>query len=158
MFFIDARIGIKMNNAILTNKSITELLKKISQVLSVLSIEELSQAIGDILIKQDKKDSNLQTLINIVCTEYNVSNKSLFEKYSRDKIYSAKITLFVLMNKHLGMSKRKIAKYFRTYPNSVNVAIAHFDTINPERFKTDKDFLKKYKVCLSKFLETIYNE
>ena len=147
-----------MNNTIPVNKNITELLKKISEVLSVLSIDELNQAISEILLKKDKNNANVQSLINIVCTEYNVASKSLYEKYSRDTIYSAKITLFVLMNKHLGMSKRKIAKQFRTYPNSVNVAIAHFDNINPEKFKTDKDFLEKYKLCLGKFLESVCHE
>ena len=124
----------------------------------MLSIDELNQAISEILLKKDKNNANLQSLINIVCTEYNIAYKSLYEKYSRDPIYSAKITLFVLMNKHLGMSKRKIAKQFRTYPNSVNVAIAHFDNINPEKFKADKDFLEKYKLCLSKFLESVCHE
>ena len=92
-----------MNNTIPVNKKITELIKKISEVLSVLSIDELNQAISEILLKKDKNNANLQSLINIVCTEYNIAYKSLYEKYSRDPIYSAKITLFVLMNKHLGM-------------------------------------------------------
>jgi hypothetical protein len=28
----------------------------------------------------------------------------------------------------------------------------------PDKFKADKDFLEKYKLCLSKFLEQVTNE
>ena len=158
MFLIAHKKQLRMNKAIELNKNISSLLKKISEVLSVLSIDELNQAIGEILLNNEKDNDNIQKLTNIVCVEYNVASKSLYEKYSRNEIYQAKITLYVLIHKHLGVSKRKISKQFRTYPNSVNVAISHFDKLMPDKFKADKDFLEKYKLCLSKFLEQVTNE
>ena len=59
------------------------------------------------------------------------------------------------MNKHIGMSRRSIAKLFDTFPNSVNVAVIHFEKLNPEKFKEDKDFLIKYQNCLTSFLQKI---
>jgi len=147
-----------MNNVLEVNKNINVLLKKITEVLSILPIDEVIEAISNILLNKEKHANNLEMATNIVCVEFNVSQKTFFEKYSRNEIYQAKITLFVLLNKHLGISKRKIAQKFRTYPNSVNVAISHFEKLMPDKFKRDKEFLDKYKVCLSKLLEKISHE
>jgi len=132
--------------------AVRTLLKNISEGLSVLSIDELNSAIAEILIKKKAKNQDIEQIITIVCKEFKISRKSLKEKYSRDSIYQAKIILFVIMNKHLGMSKRSVAKVFDVFPNSVNVAVTHFDKLNPEKFKIDNDFSIKYQKCLTQFL------
>ena len=137
------------------NSAVSTLLKNISEGLSVLSIDELNKAIAEILIKKKEKTHDVEQLFTIVCKEFKLSRKALKEKYSRNAIYSAKIILFVIMNKHLGMSRRSIAKLFDTFPNSVNVAVVHFDKLNPERFKEDKDLLVRYQKCLTQFLTKI---
>jgi chromosomal replication initiation ATPase DnaA len=137
------------------NSAVSTLLKNISEGLSVLSIDELNKAIAEILIKKKEKTQDVEQLFTIVCKEFKLSRKALKEKYSRNAIYSAKIILFVIMNKHLGMSRRSIAKLFDTFPNSVNVAVVHFDKLNPERFKEDKDLLVRYQKCLTQFLTKI---
>jgi hypothetical protein len=137
------------------HKSVSSLLKNISDGLSILSIDELSKAISDIVIKKKSNVGDLDKLYQIVCVQYDVSKKSLSEKYSRGNIYYAKITLWTIMNKHLGISKRKIASMFETYPNAVNVAIAYFDKLNPQKFKADDTFLSKYQLCLNNFYQQI---
>lgn len=137
------------------SSAVSTLLKNISDGLSVLSIDELNNAIAEILIKKKEKTKDVEQLISIVVAEFKISRKALKEKYSRDNIYSAKIILFVIMNKHIGMSRRSIAKLFDTFPNSVNVAVIHFEKLNPEKFKEDKDFLIKYQNCLTSFLQKI---
>jgi len=137
------------------SSAVSTLLKNISDGLSVLSIDELNKAIAEILIKKKEKTKDVEQLISIVVAEFKISRKALKEKYSRDNIYSAKIILFVIMNKHIGMSRRSIAKLFDTFPNSVNVAVIHFEKLNPEKFKEDKDFLIKYQNCLTSFLQKI---
>jgi chromosomal replication initiation ATPase DnaA len=137
------------------SSAVSTLLKNISEGLSVLSIDELNKAIAEILIKKKEKTQDVELLFTIVCKEFKISRKALKEKYSRNAIYSAKIILFVIMNKHLGMSRRSIAKLFDTFPNSVNVAVVHFDKLNPEKFKEDKDFLVQYQKCLTQFLTKI---
>lgn len=141
-----------------TKKQVSTLLKNISAGLSIMSIEELNSAISETLMKKRERTSDIEVLKNIVCKEYNVSKKALFEKYSRGSIYNCKITLFVIMHKHLGLSKRSIALMFKNAPNSVNMAIKYFTTLNPEKFKADREFSKKYQVCLSKFLSKISND
>ena len=59
------------------------------------------------------------------------------------------------MNKHIGLSRRSIAKLFDTFPNSVNVAVTHFETLNPDRFKPDQELSIKYQKCLTQFLQKI---
>jgi chromosomal replication initiation ATPase DnaA len=137
------------------SSAVSTLLKNISDGLAVLSIDELNKAIAEILIKKKEKTKDVEQLISIVVAEFKISRKALKEKYSRDNIYSAKIILFVIMNKHIGMSRRSIAKLFDTFPNSVNVAVIHFEKLNPEKFKEDKDFLIKYQNCLTSFLQKI---
>jgi chromosomal replication initiation ATPase DnaA len=137
------------------SSAVSTLLKNISDGLSVLSIDELNKAISEILVKKKEKAKDVEQLIEIVCKEFKLSKKALKEKYSRNNIYSAKIILFVIMNKHIGMSKRSIAKLFDTFPNSVNVAVIHFEQMNPEKFKADKDFLVIYQKCLTNFLQKI---
>ena len=137
------------------SSAVSTLLKNISDGLSVLSIDELNRAISEILVKKKEKTKDVEQLIEIVCKEFKISQKALKEKYSRNNIYSAKIILFVIMNKHIGMSKRSIAKLFDTFPNSVNVAVIHFEQMNPEKFKDDKDFLVIYQKCLTSFLQKI---
>lgn len=137
------------------SSAVSTLLKNISEGLSVLSIDELNKAIAEILIKKKEKTADVEMLIGIVCKEFKISRKALQEKYSRNSIYSAKIILFVIMNKHIGMSKRSIAKWFNTFPNSVNVAIIHFEKLNPEKFKEDKEFCVRYQKCLTQFLTKI---
>lgn len=137
------------------SSAVSVLLKNISDGLSVLSVDELNKAISEILVKKKEKTKDVELLIEIVCKEFKITKKALKEKYSRDNIYSAKIILFVIMNKHIGMSKRSIAKLFETFPNSVNVAVIHFEQMNPEKFKNDKDFLVIYQKCLSSFLQKI---
>jgi hypothetical protein len=137
------------------HKSVSSLLKNISDGLSMMSIDELSKAISDLVIKKKSNVGDLDKLYNIVCVEYDVSKKSLNEKYSRGNIYFAKITLWTIMNKHLGISKRKIASMFETYPNAVNVAISYFEKLNPQKFKADDKFLSKYQVCLNEFYQQI---
>ena len=132
--------------------SVSKLLKSISDGLNILSLEELNVAISEILLKKKDKSGDIDQLINIVCKDFKITKKALKEKYSRDNTYSAKITLFVIMNKHLGMSKRSIAKIFNAFPNAINVAINHFENLNTEKFKTDNDFMIKYQNCLSQFL------
>lgn len=139
------------------NKDVEQLLKNISDGLSVLSLQELNSAIEMIVIKkrQSEKPKDLDRLFDVVCNEYKISKKALFEKYSRGNVYQAKITMFTIMNKTLGISKRTISKIFQTFPNSVNVGIKYFVNLNPERFVSDKDFLTRYQRCLTKFLEKI---
>jgi chromosomal replication initiation ATPase DnaA len=141
------------------NRSVTSavstLLKNISDGLSVLSLDELNKAISEILIKKKEKSQDIDQLTSIVCKEFKISKKAIKEKYSRNNIYSAKIILFVIMHKHIGLSRRSIAKLFDTFPNSVNVAITHFEKMNPERFKSDQEFLVKYQKCLTQFLQKI---
>lgn len=141
------------------NRSVTQavstLLKNISDGLSVLSLDELNKAISEILIKKKEKSKDIEQLTSIVCKEFKISRKALKEKYSRNNIYSAKIILFVIMNKHIGLSRRSIAKLFDTFPNSVNVALNHFEKLNPEKFKADQEFLIKYQKCLTQFLQKI---
>ena len=138
-----------------TKKQVSALLKNISYGLSILSLDELNLAISETLMKKREKTNDLEVLKNIVCKEYNVSKKALLEKYSRGSTYDCKITLFVIMHKHLGMSKRSIALMFKNAPNSVNVGINYFNGLNPEKFKKDAEFSKKYQICLQNFLSKI---
>ena len=141
-----------------TKKQVSALLKNISVGLSIMSLDELNSAISETLMKKREKTNDIEVLKNIVCKEYNVSKKALFEKYSRGSIYNCKITLFVIMHKHLGISKRSIANLFKNAPNSVNMAIKFFTNLNPDKFKADQEFSKKYQICLSKFLSKISND
>jgi len=136
-------------------QAVSSLLKNISNGLKYLSVDELNKAITEILVKKKEKKEDLEILYVIVCKEFSVSRKAFLEKYSRGNIYNAKITLYVIMNTHLGMSKRSIAKHFLVLPNSVNVGISIFEKLNPERFKEDAIFQKKYHKCLSNFLQKI---
>jgi hypothetical protein len=138
-----------------TKNAVSLLLKNISDGLSVLSISELNQAISEILIKKKEKTKDLELLYDVVCNEFSVTRKSLKEKYTRGNISTAKTILYVIMNKHLGMSKRSIAISFSAYPNSVNVAVNYFDNLNPEKIKPDNIFYQSYQKCLTKFLQKI---
>jgi hypothetical protein len=135
--------------------AVSSLLKNISNGLKYLSVEELNKALTEILIKKKEKKEDLAILYQVVCKEYSVSTKAFTEKYSRGNIYNAKITLYVIMNTHLGMSKRSIAKHFSVLPNSVNAGIQIFDRLEPEKFKEDAVFHKKYHKSLSSFLQKI---
>ena len=139
------------------NKEVEQLLKNISDGLTVLSLPELNSAIEMIVIKkrQSEKPKDIDKLFEVICSEYKISKKALFEKYSRGDIYQAKIVVFTIMNKTLGISKRTISKIFQTYPNTVNVGIKYFNSLNPEKFSTDKQFLGKYQKCLHKFLQKL---
>ena len=79
------------------SSAVSTLLKNISDGLSVLSIDELNNAIAEILIKKKEKTKDVEQLISIVVAEFKISRKALKEKYSRDNIYSAKIILFVII-------------------------------------------------------------
>jgi chromosomal replication initiation ATPase DnaA len=137
------------------SSAVSTLLKNIADGLSVLSIDDLNKAIAQILIRNKSKSTDIEQLFSIICKEYKITKKALMEKYSRDSVYHAKITLFVIMNQQIGMSRRSIAKLFDTFPNSVNVGINIFDKMNPEKFKEDKDFMSRYQKCLSSFLNKI---
>jgi hypothetical protein len=146
-----------MNNQPEENGDIGVLLKNISDGLSVLSLAELNEEIAKIVRKkmQSERLGDLDNLFLVVCSEFSVSKPALYHKYSRSKVYQAKITMYAIMNTTLGMSRRSIAKIFEVFPNSVNVGINYFRDLNPERFPSDKSFLVKYQRCLAKFLEKI---
>jgi hypothetical protein len=139
------------------NKEVEQLLKNISDGLTVLSLTELNSAIEMIVIKkrQSEKPKDIDRLFEVICSEYKITKKALFEKYSRGDIYQAKIVVFTIMNKTLGISKRTISKIFQTYPNTVNVGVKYFNSLNPEKFADDNQFLVNYQKCLQKFLQKL---
>lgn len=138
------------------NKDVTFLLKNISDGLKIFSIQELNQALVEILRKNRSKNvSDVDFLVSCVCQEMKISRSAVFEKYTRDETYHAKIIIFIIINEHYGWSHRKIAKKFGVFQNSVSVGIKFYKNLNPEKIKSDKEFLDKYHRCLSVFLEKI---
>jgi hypothetical protein len=136
-------------------QAVSSLLRNISNGLKYLSVEELNKAITEILVKKKEKKADLEVLYSVVSKEFSITRKAFLEKYSRGNLYNAKITMYVIMNNHLGLSKRAIAKHFSVLPNSINTGIQIFDKLNPEKFKEDAIFQKKYHKCLSNFLQKI---
>lgn len=138
------------------SKDVSVLLKNISDGLKIFSIQELNQALVEILRKNRSKNiTDVDFLLMVICQELKVNKTAIFEKYTRGDIYHAKIILFVIINEHFGWSNRKIAGQFGVFPNAVNVAIKFYKDLNPDRIKSDKEFLEKYHRCLSVFLEKI---
>lgn len=135
------------------------LVKNISEGLEVLSLPELNEAIASVVRKQRQKQismpKNVDRLFEVVCSEFRISKQALFEKYSRGQLYQAKITMYAIMHNALGISRRSISKIFNSYPNSINVGVKYYTNLNPEKIKSDKDFLIKYHKCLSTFLQKI---
>lgn len=130
-------------------------LKAVSDGLKILSPEELSEAISDFHLKKTASPKNIQTLINVVCREYQVSRDSINEKYTRGSVYHAKVVIYNILKESFGWSNRKIAHEFDVYYNAVNVAINFKKDLNIDRIASDREFLDKYNHCLSIFLEQI---
>ena len=140
-----------------TEKSIAKLLKNIAVGLQKYKIEELNEAICKIIVKKENQKEEIDYVIKIVSDQFSITTRTLKTSRSRGEIQQARKLAYCLLHYSLGLSIRQIAVIFNRWHNSVAAALRQYKEHNPTKFRIDKDFENKFKLCQKNLLEHISN-
>lgn len=135
------------------NNEIEKLLKNIQEGLKRYSVKELNQAIISFLNKKEDKLDEIEFILRIVSSEYNISIHTLKKENARGLIQEAKQIAYCLLHFNLGLSTRYIAKrVFFNWHTSVYSGIKRFKEIDIN-LKQDREFMEKYQLLNQKMIE-----
>ena len=133
------------------------LLSNIQKGLKEFSIKELNEAIILFLNKKSDKSIEINYILEIVASEYNISVKKLKAKHSRGLDQEAKQIAYCLLHLDLDLSTRYISRrIFMNNHNSLAIGIRKLKQAD-KNHKIDLMFIKKYELLKSKFINNFSN-
>jgi len=134
-------------------KEIELLLKNIQEGLKKYSVKELNDAIITFLNKKEDKSQEIDYVFQIVCEEYQTNIRTLKKNNIRGILQEAKQIVYCILHFNLGLSTRYIAeKIFSNWHTSVHTGIRRYKGSNIN-LKQDREFLQKYELLSTKFIE-----
>jgi hypothetical protein len=139
-------------------KEIELLLKNIQEGLKKYSVKELNEAIISFLNKKEDKSKEIDYVFQIVCEEYNTNTRTLKKNNIRGVLQEGKQIIYCILHFNLGLSTRYIAeKVFSNWHTSVHTGIRRFKS-SDINLKQDREFLQKYHLLSTKFIENFSKE
>jgi chromosomal replication initiation ATPase DnaA len=137
-------------------KEIEILLKNIQEGLKKYSLKELNEAIVEFFNKKDDKTNEINIILDIVCADFNISNRVIKKKNGRGEISEAKQLAYCLLHYNLGLSTRHIAEkiFIGHWHSVVYKAIMRLKNAQPN-IKSDRQFLEKYQELNEKFIDKL---
>lgn len=128
-------------------EEILELLKNIQSGLKKFTINELNNAISNIVkdVNCVANDTDIKYVIQEVCKEFSINKNQLLHSKARGIISQAKNVTYCLLHFELNLPLRYISKkvFFLKHHGSVAVAVRNYKKINTA-IKPDREFLEKY--------------
>ncbi len=124
-----------------------DFLRNTEKALRNNTVEELNRAVVNFLKNKDKdcKQGQINKVLQIVCSHYNISRRVLIEGPVRADLKNPRYLCYVILHTELQLPIRFIAaRVFKKWHNSIGVAINYFRKLDP-KIKTDKEFLEIYE-------------
>lgn len=137
------------------NSDLQSLLKNIQIGLETYSVKELNDALLKVLSEKQDRQPEINKILLIVSSEYNITKSTLIKSRARGDFQHARMIAYVLLHYTLGMSVRKIGRVFQRGHNCVTTALKRYKSLEPERFKLDKELTDKLKECQKQFFNSI---
>lgn len=139
-----------------TKNSSQELLKNFQKGLKYCTVEELNEAILNLLNAKGDKKEEKDYIITIVCSHFDISKRALMKSKHRNGIVEARHLVFCLLHLELGMSTRQIANSVFEYRSHFRVAeaIRRYKSLDPI-IKSDREFQDNYKKLQFKLMTFI---
>lgn len=138
------------------NKQVESLLKNIGEGIRLNLVKELNHAVVKTLHKKTDKGSEIDFVIDMVCSDFKVTKHNLLQSKKHGNVQKARQMCFCLLYFDIGLSLREIGKIFNKYVRSISIVIENYRKLDPE-FKLDKEYLEQYKKYQEKIL-TYTNE
>lgn len=123
----------------------SELLQAVQEGLKHCSVQELKEGIFQSIRMSGELKPDIAFIIDIVCSEYDVSKGALIGRSRRGSTQIAREMAYCLLHTELSLSTRTISKsiFFRNM-NCIALPIRRFKKMDT-RIKTDREFLETYE-------------
>lgn len=126
---------------------LTSFLKNTAKALETHTVIELNEALTSFLKNktQDKNSVGVNEVLEIVCSNYGISKRTLLKSTARGKVQVARKITYCLLHHKLGLPARYISKrIFDKWPNSISIAIQYYNKLDPNN-KVDREFIDTYE-------------
>lgn len=137
------------------SENLLTFLKNTEKALRTHSVEELNDALSEVLKDKSDKKQEINFVLDLVANEYKTTRRSLVNSTARGNIQTAKKMAQCLLHFVLGLNTRYIAaRIFNRWQNSISKSISYYKTLNLA-VQPDKDFNDKYnkleQIIIQKF-------
>lgn len=141
------------------NSELQSLLKNIQKGLEKFTVKELNDALTKVLAQKQDQGDEIQLILQIVADKYKITKKTLVTSTARGDFQTARMIAYCLLHYILGLSHRHIGKkIFNRGHNCVSSALKRYKSLEPDRFKLDREIEENYKECQLKFVNMIKSD
>ena len=126
------------------NQNLLTFLKNTEKALRHHTVDELNDALLDVLKNRPDKKESISFVLELVAKEYRISRRTLVNSTARGEIQTAKKMAQCLLHFVLGLNTRYIAaRIFNRWQNSVAKSILYYKSIDLN-VPADKEFNDMY--------------
>lgn len=134
------------------------LFKTLQKALKSHSINDITDAVSSFLSKKADKHEEVHYVLEIVCSEFNISKRMLTHSPGKGNVFTARNIAYCILHYNLSLPVRHIATIIpKKTHTSVFKAVAYFKTINTD-IKVDREFKEVYDRIALKLSEFIENK